>query len=93
MTGNWSGKHHPTRLDSRSFGQAQDRFRGNDPSQRNAGASNFNRSLGKLGMTGDWWGKPHPDMERPLSNVIFLFLFHHFYLTLNSVGCFDNESV
>ncbi|MGB2865409.1 MAG: DUF6057 family protein [Sedimentisphaerales bacterium] len=34
----------------------------------------------------------HPDMERPLSTVIFLFLFHYFF-KLNRVGCFDNESV
>jgi len=33
-----------------------------------------------------------PDMERPLSNVIFYFYFILF-LTLNSMGCFDNESV
>ena len=39
-----------------------------------------------------WWGnscyvakllrrvaRPHPDMERPLSNIIFLFLFHYFF--------------
>jgi len=25
------------------------------------------------------WGKPHPDMERPLSNVFFLFLFHYIF--------------
>jgi len=34
----------------------------------------------------------HPDMERPLSTLIFLFLFHYFF-KLNNVGCFDNESV
>jgi len=35
---------------------------------------------------------PDPDMERPLSNVIISFLFHYFFM-LDSVGCFDNESV
>jgi len=35
---------------------------------------------------------PDPDMERPLSNVILSF-FSLFFLTLDSVGCFDNESV
>ena len=25
------------------------------------------------------WTSPHPDMERPLSNVIFPFLFHYFF--------------
>jgi len=27
------------------------------------------------------WGEPHPDMERPLSTVIFRFFFHSFFNT------------